>query len=377
MKTQDYQPIADLYELIHSHNREPVYLLTEDRLMDREQSWWRHILLPSPHFPSFQVARQRKLSNQWLSSLNIHRYEIRYKTAELIPTERNVKDIDQKEYNPKPWVQEICQDITLTSKQQLLADFQAIQYVAGWITRHSSCEHQIHIASYRYLTLHDFIVAPDPCPYCLAFSLWFFHMASKHYGKGTSHVIHYYPFLFSVCESDSVYGTCEPLIYDNGMYFNADPDFAIWFYQRGLIISFLDLLRVAFELLRQLEIYRNNSGKIYPVSPKLNRESTDQFYAADTQGRRFYFYYENDHPLEEYVPKSINNVHAVCHRYQNYHAEHKRDANTICFKIIPEVGFSHQTFLSLHRQFKEYLTSLLQSYTWDPLPFLDRMTPLR
>jgi len=364
MQNVDYRPIADIYEFINHDSDDDLRLVNYERngnVNIFSEVWWNMLSIYSPLFPSCQAHRHPTFSTAKLKPLHIRLRPMHHKSTPMLPFDKQ----NSEPINPSP--DTCCLDINKTTQRLLKPDFKVMQYIVSWISRQTPCRHQIHIADYRHLVTKDFFDRPDPCPYCLALSLWFFDTASKKYSQFYVDSINIYPFCWEA-GFNNFYNISEPyLTHDFRDRFILNKNFTIWFYRRGLEISFVDILRFTFDLLRRIQGYRRNdqpsnfnSFYHYP------RDFLDRQCSTSVIDSRFFFYYENEHPLESYVPPKFSKLDTQCRNYYRYLSECHDKVARFDY-AIPTSEFTYDTFLSLHQEFRMLLKHLLlYRYSYGP-----------
>lgn len=362
-KKGNYAIIADIYHLLDDKAFNHFHILDEIYPLERFYNyWWIDVPLSASQYPSFKAQTSASISDQKLHALNIKLHNIHCKQSKIIPLSKGEEELNQVLRDlPVNGFCEIQNDIIKSSAKQLAIDFAVMRNIVSWIARHTPSKHQIHVTSYRDMDMERLLKAPDPCPYCLALSLWFFHIASLHYGPNTTETIDSYPF-FSNIGFDRFLHVCEPYFWVEDRHFRSDPEFASWFYQRGVILSFVDILRFAFDLLRQLHLYKSSDKRYLQASPYKGRIFSDQYYLADLNEEHLSFYYENEDPLDAYQPENIPNIDNLCRKYRESRTFYYALKSESFDIMIPNKGLSHDIFLSLHVNFGKYIQAMWRSF---------------
>lgn len=361
IRGQDYQPIADIYDLIARNDvHHTVLLLAQDDLNQEYSNWWCSVAITSSSFPSLLARHPPTISEKKLKSLNIHTHESHQRSARLSPI-AHVNDEIQRQMVSHTLGEELHAVENNPPWTRMKADFMVMQAIAQWIAQHTSRKHHVNIASYRYLSLDYFLDAPDPCPYCLALSLWFFHTSARLYGKTTNRIIDDYPFC-TAGRLHEFFSGCVPYAHCDGDYFKVDSAFAAWFYRRGLEISFVDMLRFAFDFLKQVRLYRENTSAFKEIPPYQSNDFPERLCSFEVADGRIHFYYENEHPLDNYIPERISSLEKQCQRYQKFHNAHRRDRNKIIIGKIPEAELSFDIYCALQNDYAGLLRNIWDSY---------------
>ena len=371
IRNQNYQSIVDIYELINHHHDNNHWMLMGLSNSEGEwwsdcwSDWWNNTQITDIEFPSFQLHHHPELTQDRLNSLYITTIKLNCKSAKVSEYcgIRSVERIDLP-----AWNDEASNDIFKKMPHLLRNDYQVMHHIASWIQHRTPHNHQLHISTYRYLNVGDFVKGPNPCPYCLSVSLWFFHVSSKHYGNNIANRINDYPFC-SLNGINNFYDGCEPSIvtnfydfFETSHYYTVnDDDFVTWFYRRGLEVAFVDILRFVLDMFGKLQGYRE-SGLYFTPSPYDGRSFSDQYCAVEIKNRLLLFYYENEHPLDKYKPAGIPDIKKLCCTYDEHHEKNKRDHNPVRFDEIKETGLTKRCFKSLHDSFRYYIRHIYRLY---------------
>jgi len=361
IKDQNYQPIANIYELFE-HDIDLFHLVTVDHFTSERAhkhtigtntQWCKPIPVLSPQYPSFQVRCYNLLSHKLLKEINIPTFPVHYKSWRLFfdkELEKTIEAIKQQS-----WTDEIEAFTYKTRKQSINSLFKILVYIVNWIHQHASKKHTIYISSYRYLPTHYFTGAPDPCPYCMALSLWFFNAVANIYGNQTTLKINNYPF----CIENGLnyfHRASTPFVYTNNTYYKLEESFVSWFYRRGLLISFLAILRFSFDFITQINNYRK-SDKDYFLIPNRDDIFSDQYCQTKLSNNRLYFYFENENPLSSYQPRPTPKIDNICRKFIAYLANHKIDRN-IDIGAISSSRLKYVEFSLLIHNFRKYILNL-------------------
>ncbi len=366
IKEMQYQPIAQLYAFIqnegHRYSLNAYYY----------NLWCRQVNVESLLFPSAHLYCHSQYEiNQW-EDMHVKFTEVRCKSSSLtlcngLPNSEMMDPRRHDNINDNESIQ-----------TELKSNFKIMNRILVWISQHTPPDHQIRIDSCRYLELKSIVDGPCICPYCMALSLWFFNMATKKYGFRSEDEINFYPFVRD-SRINEFYQPCEPFVYDRNTihYFTLDQAFCTWFYQRGLIISFLDILRFTFYLrdkaTGELRDIRSQHTRTPLLSSYPNCEFSDQDFYTKVADGKFLFFYENDDPLQKFEPPNFDQLDIQCGNYHDY-LEKSFISNVLFHYEIPIPEFSYQSFLDLDLAFKEYVITSRVNRWSKSIPVVDIMS---
>jgi hypothetical protein len=291
-------------------------------------------------------------------SLGINEQAILCRSSKLMEVD-NIDSRIWRHAHPRPWyVTE--RDIP---GRQINALFEVSKRVVDWINKSAPCNHNIHVSTYRYMDIENFFDAQDICPYCMSYSLWFFHAEANLYGAMTAKSVDNYPF----CATDFlVYllSGIEPYLTPTWVATNSakayipEQDMSVWFYKRGLEVSFIDIVRFTLRIQSKLRQLWSGHIDYYPVS-WYSQWFPDCLYSADINDGHLYFYYEHEHPLDKFKPRVKPSIDYACIKYQRFHEKHRRDRSWSNFSKIPGAGLTVDLFMLHHVGFKQFLQTLL------------------
>jgi len=372
IKSTDYQPISDVWHVVDKKEWDGAL-----RIYDLDftfsspwGSWWENVPIASIKYPSLHAAYTPEITRKKMVRLGIKNFSCRRRITKLFPIEDAHERIERNNFLFYR-TDRFKRDTTKRPLQIVRAEFEAMRYIVDWIFRHTPESHRIHIVSQRYSDLDHYFLGPNPCPYCMALSLWFFHVAAHKYGAFVADRINDYPF-WSGMERGSptrfgsdhgFYTGCIPTINIGSEYFNVEAGFSFWFYRRGLEISFLDIINLSFILIGYLDKYRNSSEpKSYYHNEYRNTVYDCQYYSTIVIDGHLHFCYENEHPIDEFSPMEIPNIGSSCEEFKEYHERRSIDRNIPILGEISGGKLTYNNFVSLHLNFKKYLQQLWPDY---------------
>lgn len=244
-------------------------------------------------------------------------------------------------------------------KRQLASDFEVMQALVSWVTQHSIPPHHVHIGSYRHLTHDYFRDGPTPCVLCLALGVWFYHVMARHYAEYVAADINTYPFL-----TDNAFwrplGGYEPEIIVGDRRYRPDDPFVEWFYQRGLLLAFVEIMDYACAT-RVISEARVGDAWRLDVQSILDRSYPERMYLATASKSRLTYHYMNDDILGRYeLPWRFVSGHA-CNAYQQFHAKYKLDIPESTIGSFAGEEFTKEVFDGLVRRFDTYTEALYGS----------------
>ena len=357
---QRYDIIGELYAFIRSDKKPFLSASEKDRLDRYSQTWWKTPTLTSTHYPTYHIHRDPRISAKTFQRVNIEVRDLRYKVARLQRTDPHEHVPWYRQYLPEVLITPISEQMDQVMPPRLEYNFLVMQRVVTWIARQTGHKHTIHVDNYRFFRINDLIKGPNPCPFCLAFSLWIFHAIAVNYSEKFIVYLNHFPFCYEA-ENYLFLESYKPKIwFDNPAYYVSET-FASWFYRRGLEISFLAILQFAFRLLIQLDrLRKDRKDKVYFEDQVQNL--SDRLYWAEINDDKLYFYYEHEHPLDRYIPDTISNLDELCHAYHVHHDKYKIDKGHIAIETISNGGLTYDEFYDLHTSIK----CLLEDVAYKP-----------
>ena len=375
IKSTDYQPILDVWHVVDRKEWDgalSIYDIDFD-FPSPWGSWWENVPIASIKYPSLHAAYTPGITCQRMVNLGIKTFSCRRRTTKLFHIKDTHEKIERIARNNFLFYRtdRFKRDASKRPLQIARTEFETMKYIIGWIFRHTPESHKIHIVSHRYADLDYYFLGPNPCPYCMALSLWFFHVAAHKYGAFVADRINDYPFWSGIergsrtrfGSNHGFYTGCIPTINIGSEYFNVDTDFSFWFYRRGLEISFLDIINFSFILIDYLDRYRNSSEpRSYYHNEYRNTIYDCQYYSTIVIDERLHFYYENEHPIEEFSPMKESKLGSNCKDFREYHERRSIDRNIHILGEISGGNLTYKDFVSLHLNFKKYLQKLWPDY---------------
>lgn len=354
-----FDAIGELYALITTCNTPPGVVLVSDAFMSgKHDDWELAVPLHDVRFPAFQARRLPDFPNAKLRALGLSTYRVAWRTAQLLPVTPNDDALLDS------YIRSHQHGVIRTIDPQrtgyrLVALWGVLRQVTNWIRRQTSIDHPLQITSYRWMEMYELVDGPDICPYCLAFSLWLLHSFAACNRREMAAAIDAYPFCV-LGGLDYFLSASEPFVLVNYQRrFKTDAAFTSWYYRRGLLISFVDVLRFAFDLQRQLRHYRENLED-RRLSRFKDRVFPDRYCYVDLYNEWLIFYYENENPLDGFA--SPRNVHAddICRKYQQYYSASTRGKKKVFFEPIAATDLTGKDFLKLKNSFSEFSHEVYQ-----------------
>ncbi|MCW9012300.1 MAG: hypothetical protein OQL06_00840 [Gammaproteobacteria bacterium] len=350
IQSMDYTPIERIYSFIrHQKNTQNIRLdcfNPRTPFYDYVSPWWRFIKVDSLLFPGGQLPHCKGYIGAELDALHIKYRPMQYKSSPLYACKKShIDDIRRWQIDTN----------------NLTCIYQAMKIIIHWIVRHTPGNHVLHISEYFYLDLQYAINKTNFCPYCTALSLWFFDVLGPYLDPYFRERRLLHKFLLESGFGE-FYRKDEPyLIVDDKNYYVMNKAFSTWFYQRGLIISYMDIQQYIFQLDSEIRRSLSKGTGSSNINYRINRELfTDQFCSFDIVNGRFKFYYANEQPLNDYIPIKIPNLGARCkayhHRYSNFFIENKANVNV----ELSASNFSVGIFRSLTQEYRNHMEGLLK-----------------
>ncbi|MBT3015965.1 MAG: hypothetical protein N0C84_22850 [Candidatus Thiodiazotropha taylori] len=348
--SEKYEPIKDLFNFIESGGTHSL-----DYDIDGGEMWSQEVSVGSAAFPAAHLYSQPNYSIIQLETLHVSLDPVLYKTSKLVkcgskPIYRNVMPDEDCDYY---------------YNLKLESDYSIITMILSWIANHTGNEHLVHISSYRNINLKNIVDGPTICPYCMAVSLWFFHITALRYGRYFINTVDNYPFCneagYNLLNVDIPY---IRKTFDD--YYVLDRNFSTWFYRRGLIVLFIDILKFTIDLYRYRIPYLRKIRQYHhytPLTYSYDRQScSDREFYSEIIHDVYHFFYKSEHPLN-HLDLPINDFSKTrCrkyHKYLNYHISHMDRFNyTLNVK-----DFCYDSFIELQETFKKYMTHSLYIYS--------------
>ncbi|MEW8645705.1 MAG: hypothetical protein AB2563_06375 [Candidatus Thiodiazotropha endolucinida] len=310
--TNTYLPIHEIYRFIKQEDSD--YYLHNLNFSDRDgthEHWWREFSIDSMLFPAIQTHRKPNLSVSRMKSLHINFKPVLKRSSELIASDILYhRNFDKYGKDEKIDTKDI-------PGSHIKSVYSVTQRILKWIFKHTQHDHEIHLVKYPQYGVVHFLQQPDPCPCCLAFSLWFYETAYQIYFPNIvyrdNHTSAYFCWESGL---QKFYEIFEPAITVNqSKTYILSKSFSRWFYRRGLEISFIDILRFCFVLLDRIKRFRPDVLRGYFYASYLNRMFNDQLSSTVVIDNQLYFFYEKEHPLNSFGTPNIDDLYTQCSKF--------------------------------------------------------------
>ena len=314
-----------------------------------QRSWCNTAPSTAAIYPSFSAVQHPEIAEAIGRSLDMHFPIPLCKKTRYFDDKDNIDQLFML-VPLRPLAQSrLLEENNESHESRYLAEYDAANYILRWITRHTAPLHRVQVSSYRHLSLSDLESAPELCPYCLAFSLWYFHTLTLLGKDSLVGFVDHYPFLrewgvFQLIESH------EPLVQlDYIHYFSVEKDFSDWFYRRGLEVSFIGILQLAFDLLNHIRKKTSSPKSISHPHIHYTSKAIDGGYSLILTKSTgvLEFYYEREHPLEGYQPEPIPDIDSQCHTYHEHYLSHRRDGTKLPLTNLPKKKIPYKRFRDL------------------------------
>jgi hypothetical protein len=348
IQSLDYTPIKMIYDFMqyqgnHQHIRLDCYN-PRAPYYNFVSPWWRLVEMNHVLYPGFQFQRQEQFTKSDLDPLHISYSSLQTRSSSIYPYRlRNFSNASPRQYETLhlTWI------------------FQVMKQIVRWIAQHSTKNHTVHISEYYYLDLQLAINKPDICPFCTALSIWLFDVLGPYLDPNYLDRRRRYKFL-SESGFNEFYRRDEPfLAVHNDRSYILSKEFSRWFYQRGLLVSFIDIQRAIFSLVDKIRQSRKKHTSQLYIDHRIEREKfTDQYCAYDLVKGRFAFYYVNEQPLDAYTPPVSTDIEAACETYHNCYSEHYSDSDAYFLFKLPSHTLSRETFEDIKKQYRDFMESL-------------------
>jgi len=323
-----------------------------------EPQWWKEVTYMDNLYPSFYVQNYKCVFKDINNELKVIIKSIKKKFSHLSPYEIERYDIKDPDYSNPLVHSELLQTLSSNintqgrfGKARYGWDYQVMKNIIEWIHLNASENHRIHLEHYHYLDMYALRKLPCLCPYCIALSIWFFYIAWRQYDPFYCRRSMNYEFLFQSGYL-GFYPAGEPILTVEKDKFVMDKNFTGWFYRRGLEILFLDILQYMFNLSNRLEKYKKGNRDYY--NPKNRPPILDRYCSYDLSNDNFNFYYENEHPLNEFLPPDFQDINKTCDIF--HQKLWSRDGPSFDFNItLSSSEFTYKKFNVIHENFREFV----------------------
>jgi hypothetical protein len=327
------------HSLVGGSARLPVELLAP---------WWQEITTESPLFASAQAHRKPSLTETELTERHIVRPAIQHRSTALIVGATGAPFSGDGSFDP------FDLELTRRTRRYRRRHFRAWQSIVSWIADQTA-GHRLHITNYRNRRPADFLSGPDPCPYCMALSLWFFHTAAQRYGPYYARRIDVYPF-YQHGERGGFFDTFEPLVrMADGTLLLPEQAFSDWFVQQELVLLYRYVLETISEWCEQLIQYRDSREMSV-----FRRLSSDPFrsacwYTTALGNNELTFYYEHEQPLDAFDGPRFPRIKSRCRAYHRHAASNDRPVAVPFDHVLDPADPGYSEYLDLHDRFHAFL----------------------
>ncbi|MCG7875170.1 MAG: hypothetical protein N0C90_02425 [Candidatus Thiodiazotropha endolucinida] len=345
-----YEPIKELYNFIEQDSTHSL-----DYDIYGGEMWPQEVSVDSTMFPAANLYSQPNYSISQLETYHVSLDPVLHKSSKLV-------QCDSKVIHRSVMPNEECD---YYSDLKLESDYRIITMLLTWIANQTNEEHHVHISSYRNLDLKNIIDGPIFCPYCMAMSLWFFHITAIRYGRHLNDKVDRYSF----CDEAGYHFLSIDVPYirkDLYDYYVLDHNLSTWFYSRGLIVLFIDILKFTTDLYRYQVPYLRRIRQQHQYTPltySYDRQSnSDREFYSKIINETYYFFYKSEHLLN-HLDLPINNFsQTYCRKYHKYLNHHICTMGRFDFTLNVK-EFCYDIFYELQESFKKYITHSLYIYS--------------
>ena len=207
------------------------------------------------------------------------------------------------------------------------------------------------------------ICGEEPCIYCMALSLWYFHLASRKHPPTYHFNANDYPFFHQLNYQGMADIRLMNLICHNEQYYEVDESFTGWSYRRSLELLFVEITNFLKFLFTRIDFHRDNEYCWYSMKNHYKRiRSLDFDYFADKEKCKLVIFYKNEHPLEQIEIPRNSSPHKKC---RNYHVYHKNIFTTdMHFDYSFTANkFDYRNYRRLCDDFESFLDTKLIDYS--------------
>ncbi len=266
--------------------------------------WWKEINSYNTLFPAFHKHLVNGFGDYQLAKLEMENSTVCKKSSKLYKRSDNSIDVSYKE------------------KSVYLKWFiESLHEVIYWISQHMTTSHVVLLTEYYHVGLEDIIKNRRICPYCTAFSLWFYNYVIDFIDYENTPIKFTYDILASSGFSEFYRAGMPYLISDNCIY-TMNKQFNKWFYQRGLIVSFLHVFKHIIMLTEKINNYKSKPNKYLYIDYRVKNVISDcQFSAFNIVHDKFVFYYKHPDPLMSYKPPKLTGLTQSCKSYHKRYSD--------------------------------------------------------
>ncbi|WP_070988550.1 hypothetical protein [Halofilum ochraceum] len=309
---------------------------------------WREISLDSPLYGAFQAHRCRAFRADELDALHIRRLPLAHRTTRLSETDPTLASVmPRASRNAGP---------SAPPRSVLTADYAVTRAIVAWLSRRAP-RHRPHVTSYRHLRPEHLLDGPDPCPQCMALSLWFFRAAARHYAPFFARQLEAYPFYEQAQGPEPAPIWWPAVRHEDGRVSYPGSGFRAWLIRRQLESQFVVLYRFLNEWCEQLRHYRENHDAGAFRRARAQAVPPDHWYASAVSGERLTFYYEGEHPLDMCTVPTGPRTGSRCRTFHRHHCGPNAGVITAFDFEIERDGLPYEAFLELHKRFRQFLTT--------------------
>lgn len=358
VRSLSYQALDNLYTLITSGGDDGLIIRDPDGMFLDWPNWLEVAQPTSKYYAALRAENYPAMLRQEVLSSGVVAHDVGTKTASLRSIRGKGHVTPEQRYRT-PELKYAPAARRKALRRQLTSDFEVMRVLVSWVSKKSIPPHHVHIGSYRHLTNDYFREGPTPCVLCLALSVWFFHVMARHYAEYVAADINTYPFLTDNAFRRPLSGY-EPEVIVGDRRYRPDDSFMEWFYQRGLLLTFVDIMDHACATRITSEARMGDTWRL-EVQSILERSYPERMYLATVSRGGLAYHYMSDDVLGRYeLPWRFIGGHA-CHAYQQFHLKHKLDIPGSTIGSFAGEEFTREVFDGLVRRFDSYAEALYGS----------------
>lgn len=292
IRQTDYDPIADILSLAHADESAPrIFPVTHGYAAACQSAWWRPALVTTTLHPNLAAHRAKRTLRQ----LNVEPMAVEVISAPLhrVGAEKA--------------------GLSFSVKQEL--QLEVMQHINAHIQRTTGNKHMLCVSDYERVDQRYLADGPCPCPYCMALSMWVCGTVSA-----TDYRYIALPSNYPICREggvESFLPTSTPLVEQDGEYWEPAEKLVRWFYRRGLLLRFAQMLQFVLDTLASLAKQNDRWGDQRDIDQQVFKAS-DVFIRSKVGDRRLLIAYDAEDPLARLQAQSVETTQQRCRDYRRY-----------------------------------------------------------
>jgi len=351
----DFQKIKAVYDFATEQMSGDFHIVHDNF----PSSLWNSLNEFSPLFPEIQRQRLSKSFDEDMAAFPINLNPIKSRKFQLSHPKGHYCDLvstatstNSQLYSPSG-----------LQKNTSLMQYNMMSRIVKWIVEHTDVKHKVHITSYRHMQLKELMRGEEPCIYCMALSLWYFHLASRKYSPQYHFNAKDYPFFHQLNYQGMADVRLMNSIHHNEQYYEVDEAFTSWSYCRSLELLFVEITNFLKFLFERINFHRDNEYCWHSMENHYQRITSSEFdYFADKEKDKLVIYYENEHPIEQIEIQRSSSPHKKCRNYHVYHKNIFTSDMHFDYSFTAN-KFDYDNYLRLCDDFESFLDTKLIDFS--------------